>query len=255
MQDGALGQYPSLEIPPLRTPIEEEELGLGFDPGDIYAPVDTSPMEGVSSIIAPGQHRAPTGFQGGGATFGALPAGLQDQGGLTVGLEALGRGENPSEAWQKWKDETSAFTLPEELPDDSIPSFQYGGVVPGEKGEPTLIQAHAGEMVIPNPIGGNWWQQSGMLGDVWRPDPSIWGREVSSPARGQIPSQIGGDFRFRSPQTIRRMTPTQRRMFQEGIKSFGYPWEDFSMQERMAASIGGPRRPSIQFRRPSFVRG
>jgi len=51
-------------------------------------------------IAAFAVHRAPTGFQGGGATFGALPAGLQDQGGLTVGLEALGRGEDPSKAWE-----------------------------------------------------------------------------------------------------------------------------------------------------------
>jgi len=111
------------------------------------------------------------------------------------------------------------------------------------------------EMVIPNYIGESQLQQSGMFGDVYRPDPSIWGREVSRPARVQIPSMIGGDFRFRSPQTIRRMTPTQRSMFQEGIKSFGIPWEDFSMQERMATSIGGTGSPSIKFRRPSFVRG
>ena len=66
---------------------------------------------------------------------------------------------------------------------------------------------------------------------------------------------IGGDFRFRSPQTIRRMTPTQRSMFQEGVKSFGVPWEDWRMQEGLATGVGAAGRPRIQFRRPSFVRG
>jgi hypothetical protein len=44
-------------------------------------------------------HRAPTDFGVGG---GGLPAGLQGQGGLTVGLLALARGDNPAEAWNKW---------------------------------------------------------------------------------------------------------------------------------------------------------
>jgi hypothetical protein len=48
-------------------------------------------------------------------------------------------------------------------------------------------------------------------------------------------------------------------MFQEGVKSFagarGPLWEDWRMQERLATGAGGPGRPRIQFRRPSFVRG
>ena len=153
----------------------------------------------------------------------------------------------PTAEWQPEIDPYSAHI--------TVPSFQQGGVVPGKTGEPTLIQAHAGEMVIPNPIGGSRLQRSGMIGDVWRPPPSVWGREVSRPARAQIPSMIGGDFRFRSPQPIRRMAPSQRMMFQEGVKSFGIPWEDWRMQERLATGAGGSGRPRARFRRPSFVRG
>ena len=166
--------------------------------------------------------------------------------GFNVGLDALKRGENPSKAWAEWNEEQKK----------KIPSFQQGGVVDGDYlGQPKVIKAHAGEMVIPNYVGCSQLQQSGALGDVWRPPASIWGSEVSRPAVRQIPSTIEGDFRFRSPQTIRRMTPSQRMMFQEGVKSFGYPWEDWRMQERLATGAGGAGRPMARFRRLSFVRG
>jgi len=133
------------------------------------------------------------------------------------------------------------------------PSFQQGGVVPGAMGEPKLIRAEGGEIVIPNAVQSPYMKS--LFGKTFIPQRETLGRFLTRPAKVQIPSMIGGDFRFRSPQTIRRMAPTQRRLFQEGIRAFGIPWEDFSMQEGLATGAGGPGRSRIQFRRPSFVRG
>ena len=165
---------------------------------------------------------------------------------IPTAVQSQGEGMGITPAKRQW----------EYLEEDEPQSFQQGGVVDGDYlGQPKVIKAHAGEMVIPNYTGGSPLQQSGALGDVWRPPASIWGSEVSRPAVRQIPSTIEGGFRFRSPQTIRRMTPSQRMMFQEGVKSFGYPWEDWRMQERLATGAGGAGRPRARFRRPSFVRG
>ena len=92
---------------------------------------------------------------------------------------------------------------------------------------------------------------------VWRPPADVFAREVTRPfTRALLPTHKVPGIRFRSPQTIRRMTPTQRAAFQANVEQeFGVPWEDWSMQERMSTDIGGPRRQRAQFRRPSFVRG
>ena len=131
--------------------------------------------------------------------------------------------------------------------------FQQGGIVPGKMGEPKLIRAEGGEIVIPNAVRSPYTES--LFGPTFTPRRETLGRFLTRPAKVQIPSMIGGDFRFRSPQTIRRMTPLQRSLFQEGIKSFGVPWGDFRMQESLATGVGGSGRPRAQFRRPSFVRG
>ena len=138
--------------------------------------------------------------------------------------------------------------------DNIIYDFQQGGVVPGMPGEPRLIRAEGGEIVIPNSIRGEHMLQP--FG-VWRPPADVFAREVTRPfTRALLPTHKVPGIRFRSPQTIRRMTPTQRAAFQANVEQeFGVPWEDWSMQERMSTDIGGPRRQRAQFRRPSFVRG
>ncbi|MDZ4248642.1 MAG: hypothetical protein U0990_00940 [Candidatus Nanopelagicales bacterium] len=138
---------------------------------------------------------------------------------------------------------------------ETIPSFQQGGMVPGMLGFPQMIQAEGGEMVLPNDPNRRreLLQQSGILGDVFRPQQQELGTFLTQPAKTQIPSLIGGGFRFRSAQTRRNMTPTQRALFEAGIQSFGIPWADFAQQEQMATGVGGGSFPSLHFR-PSSTR-
>jgi len=152
-----------------------------------------------------------------------------------------------------WKPEISSPTAAQITPPYGG-DFQQGGVVPGMPGEPRLIRAEGGEIVIPNSIRGEHMLQP--FG-VWRPPADVFAREVTRPfTRALLPTHKVPGIRFRSPQTIRRMTPTQRAAFQANVEQeFGVPWEDWSMQERMSTDIGGPRRQRAQFRRPSFVRG
>jgi hypothetical protein len=135
--------------------------------------------------------------------------------------------------------------------------FEKGGIVPGKMGEPKLIKAHGGEIVIPNPIRSPYTES--LFGPTFTPRRETLGRFLTSPSKVQIPSMPtvqAAQFRFRSPQTIRRMTPTQRSMFQASTQPmFGVPYEDWRMQERLATGAGGSGRPRAQFRRPSFVRG
>jgi len=283
-QDVLRYQDPSREIPPLRTPTEEEELGVPTYtgnrfvvpktlpvsqemyseamgqltdalPGTVYRPYESAVAIDIPEEIS---SQMPTPFDAEGAS--RLEAGLPYRqgrwtGGTMAEWNAMSQAERDAiRGGAEWAEGTTFVPTAEWRPDVdpySAPITAPTSIRDGSSSSRT----DGSEMVIPNYIGESQLQQSGMFGDVYRPDPSIWGREVSRPARVQIPSMIGGDFRFRSPQTIRRMTPTQRSMFQEGIKSFGIPWEDFSMQERMATSIGGTGSPSIKFRRPSFVRG
>jgi hypothetical protein len=138
-----------------------------------------------------------------------------------------------------------------------IPSFQYGGIVPGKMGEPQLIRAEGGEIVIPNAVRSPYTKS--LFGGTFTPRRETFGRFLTSPAKVQIPSMPtvqAAQFRFRSPQTIRRMTPMQRSLFQASTQPmFGVPYEDWRMQERLATGAGGAGRPRAQFRRPSFVRG
>lgn len=137
-----------------------------------------------------------------------------------------------------------------------IPSYQQGGIVPGPIGAPKIIQAHGGEMVIPNPIKGE-----GMVPEdgVWRPTAREFSKWVVKPGtKGLIPSQKESAIRFRSPHTIRYMTPTQRMLFQEDVeRTFDrVPYEDWRMQEMLSTgAVGSPGRPRARFRSPSFVRG
>jgi len=135
-----------------------------------------------------------------------------------------------------------------------LPTFQQGGIVPGPIGSPQIIQAHGGETVIPNPIQGKDMLQGY---DVWRPPSREFSKWVVKPGtKGLIPSLKESAIRFRSPQTIRHMTPSQRMLFQEDVeKTLDVPYEDWRMQEMLATGAGGSGRPRIQFRRPSFVRG
>jgi hypothetical protein len=139
-----------------------------------------------------------------------------------------------------------------------IESFQQGGVVPGMLGEPKLIQAEGGEIVIPNAARSPYTKS--LFGGTFIPRRETFGKFLTAPGtKGQIPSMPtvqAAQFRFRSPQTIRNMTPLQRSLFQASTQPmFGVPYEDWRMQERLATGAGGPGRPRIQFRRPSFVRG
>lgn len=145
---------------------------------------------------------------------------------------------------------TEAFKALSKTRRKTLPTFQQGGVVPGPTGLPRLISAEGGEMVLPNDPEERrrLLERSGILGDVFRPPARKIGEFLSQPATTQIPSLIGGGFRFRSAQTQRRMLPTQRRLFEAGIESFGIPVEDFLQQEQMATAIGTPRLASLKFR-------
>jgi hypothetical protein len=153
------------------------------------------------------------------------------------------------------EEEHNVFSPPLMIPvKKKIQDLKDGGRVHGPIGSPQIIQAHGGETVIPNPIQGE-----GMLPEygVWRPPSREFSRQVVKPGtKGLIPSTKESAIRFRSPQAIRYMTPSQRMLFQEDVEStFDVPYEDWRMQEMLSTGAGGSGRPRIQFRRPSFVRG
>ena len=165
----------------------------------------------------------------------------EGKGKLATGLGS-GTGEGPS---------SLASSINQGLPSfQQVPSFQQGGEVPGPTGQATLGVLHGGETVLPagRKQRMEFLERSGMLGDVFRPKQQELGTFLTQPATTQIPSLIGGGFRFRSAQTLRRMTPTQQRLYRAGIESFGIPFEDFLQQERLATGAEGRALPSLRFR-------
>ena len=137
--------------------------------------------------------------------------------------------------------------------------FDQGGVVPGFPGDKKLITAEAGEVILPNDptVRNQMLQKTGMFGPVLRPPPGEEITTLTRPMLGSMPrrgmSQLG--FRFRSPQTMRGMTPSQRAMYQAEIEKLGFPYSDYSAIEQKAAGLSGRRMPSLRFRSPGRMRG
>ena len=165
-----------------------------------------------------------------------------------------------------YKKRDELFFNPENLePREALPTdfyggdFDQGGVVPGFPGDKKLITAEAGEVILPNDptVRNQMLQKTGMFGPVWRPPPGEEITALTQPMLGSMPrkgmSQIG--FRFRSPQTMRGMTPTQMALYRAEVEKHGAPYSDYAAMEQRAAGLSGRNMPSLRFRSPGRMRG
>ena len=177
---------------------------------------------------------------------GVNTEGIDNSGYVPAGIPSLG-GERPD-----WMQKRVDF-----MP--GVPDYQQGGQVTGFPGEKKLITAEAGEVILPNDptVRNQMLQKTGMFGPVFRPPPGEEITTLTRPMLGSMPrrgmSQLG--FRFRSPQTMRGMTPSQRAMYQAEIEKLGFPYSDYSAIEQRAAGLSGRNMPSLRFRSPGRMRG
>ena len=286
-QDVLRYQDPSREIPPLRTPTEEEELGVPTYtgnrfvvpktlpvsqemyseamgqltdalPGTVYRPYESAVAIDIPEEIS---SQMPTPFDAEGAS--RLEAGLPYRqgrwtGGTMAEWNAMSQAERDAiRGGAEWAEGTTFVPTAEWRPDVdpySAPITAPTSIRDGSSSSRT----DGSEMVIPNDVRSTYTES--LFGPTFTPRRETLGKFLTRPGtKGQIPSMPAvqaAQFRFRSPQTIRNMTPLQRSLFQASMQPmFGIPYEDWRMQERLATDVGGTGRPSIKFRRPSFVRG
>lgn len=124
----------------------------------------------------------------------------------------------------------------------NIPEFQTGGIVPGYPGQQQLASVEGGEAVLTPQQTKALLGQTGLFGPTYQVPPQQLPEFLRRPRTTSLSQLTGGALRPRSLQTIRNQSPTARALTIELAKSFGVPKEDYLEEERLATSIGGPRR-------------
>ena len=246
------------------------EAGIGAsDVGEPYYINGSAPTQ-EPTTLAPTQE--PTTLA---TAYQRLPAGLMVKKGdphynLKKGVQVLFAGGDPSANWERENAEKAAKN-------SGIPSLHEGGIVPGAEGEPQMILAEGGEMVLTpeqqeelRRRQEDMRRRRGLFGPVYRPeDPLMFLKrpvtrtttaiqEERGRRGARLPSgeRLRGErYRPRSLQLIRQQSPMQRRLYQQALaQETGMPIEDLLQEERRMTAVGQPSPSRLGFRQSRMRR-
>ena len=149
--------------------------------------------------------------------------------------------------------------------------------MPGAEGEPQMILAEGGEMVLTpeqqeelRRRQEDMRRRRGLFGPVYRPeDPLMFLKrpvtrtttaiqEERGRRGARLPSgeRLRGErYRPRSLQLIRQQSPMQRRLYQQALaQETGMPIEDLLQEERRMTAVGQPSPSRLGFRQSRMRR-